>query len=185
MLRFALFGVALVVLSGCSSIERDARAQQAARSHSSELQARARKICVPNAGKPCDVTVIVSAKAPPAPGGKDCSEVTFKLDEPAQPILQELEIKKGVDANILFKLDSTTATFAFFGSNPVSLYNSPKNGPPPQTLHSKVDVKVDASGKQFEWRLKSPKDKEEFHFGVALGTAMGGCAGDPRIINGS
>ncbi len=184
MFRFALFGVALVVLSGCSSIERDAGAQQAAKSHSSELQARATKTCNPNAGKPCDFTVIVSAKKP-AQGGKDCSEVTFKLDEAANPILDGVEIKMGVDANILFKLDSTTATFAFFGSNPVSLYNSPKNGPPPQTLGSKVDVKVDPSGKQFEWRLKSPKAREEFYFGVALGTAMGGCAGDPRIINGS
>lgn len=184
MFRFALFGVALVVLSGCSSIERDARAQQAAKSHSSELQARARKICVPNAGSPCNFTVIVSAKEP-AQGGKDCSEVTFKLDEAAKPILDELEIKKGVNANILFKLDSTTAAFAFFGSNPVSLYNSPKDGPPQRPLDSKVDVAVDPSGKQFEWRLKSPKAREEFHFGVALGTAMGGCAGDPKIINGS
>ena len=116
------------------------------------------------------------------PGANDCTAVTFI--ESRKPF-ESLAVSKGKKAELILTLDADTQKFAFFGSDPVSLYNADKSGPlEKKGLTGKVDVEV-VDRATVKVRVNPSMKKEDFHFGVALGTPKGGCAGDPRVTNGN
>jgi hypothetical protein len=180
MFRLAASSLALITLGGCSTISFTFDSQKGDKPRNEVLSGAPSTTCSQN----CSLQISMGATAPKggsAPGANDCTAVTFV--EGGKPF-SSLVIARGKQAELTLKLDAATQKFAFFGSDPVSLYNADKSGPlEKKGLNGKVDVDVlDKSTVRI--RVNPSLSREEFHFGVALGTKMGGCAGDPRITNG-
>lgn len=181
MFRFALPVLALLALGGCSTVSFQFNSQK---SEKPQTEARSG---TPSAScrQDCTLQISMAATAPrggSGPGANDCTAVTFSYG--GNPF-ESLAVSKGKRAEITLTLDTDTQKFAFFGSDPVSLYNEDKTGPlNKRGLKGQVSVNV-VNKATVTISVGPALQKEEFHFGVALGTAKGGCAGDPRIINGA
>jgi hypothetical protein len=181
MFRLALLALALLALGGCSTVSFQFNSQK-----SEKPQAEARP-GTPSAtcSQDCTLQISMAATAPrggSGPGANDCTAVTFSYR--GKPF-ESLAVSKGKQAEMTLTLNADTQKFAFFGSDPVSLYNANKSGPlDKKGLTGKVDVEV-VDKATVKVRVNRSMKREEFHFGVALGTAKGGCAGDPSIINGA
>jgi len=177
MFRFALPALVLLALGGCSTVSVQLNSQK---SEKPQVEARSG---TPSATCSQDCTLQISmAATAPAPGANDCTAVTFSFG--GRPF-ESLVVSKGKQAEMTLTLDTVTQKFAFFGSDPVSLYNANKSGPlDKKGLTGKVDVEV-VDKATVKVRVNRSMKREEFHFGVALGTAKGGCAGDPSIANGA
>jgi hypothetical protein len=180
MFRLAASSFALITLAGCSTISFTFDSQKGDKPRTEVLSAVPSATCTQD----CSLQISMGATAPrggSAPGANDCTAVTFS--EGGKPF-SSLAIARGKKAELTLTLDAATQRFAFFGSDPVSLYNADKSGPlEKRGLNGQVDVDV-MDKSTLRIRVNPSLRKEEFHFGVALGTKMGGCAGDPRIANG-
>jgi hypothetical protein len=179
MFRYVALSLALITLGGCTSTSLTTVTQKG---NTLGSGIRPTFDCKPL--NRC-LVIVVTAVAPlggSGPGAKDCTAVTFS--ENGRPF-DLLEIAKGERVKLTLKLEEKTKSFAFFGSDPVSLYNANKTGPLNEKVAKKFDVAVLADGSSVEIEVHPRTSREEYHFGVALGTRGGGCAGDPRIVNGT
>lgn len=180
MFRLAASSLALITLGGCATISFTLDSRKEDRQRAEVRTGAPSATCTQD----CSLQISMGATPPrggSAPGANDCTAVTF--NEGGKPF-SSLEIARGKKAELTLMLDAATQKFAFFGSDPVSLYNADKSGPlEKRGLNGQVDVDV-IDKSTLRIRVNPSLRKEEFHFGVALGTKMGGCAGDPRIANG-
>lgn len=181
MVRFVLPALALLVLGGCSTVSFQFNSQK---SEKPQVEARPGALSA-TCSQDCTLQISMAASAPQGgsgPGANDCTAVTFSLG--GKPF-ESLAVSRGKKAELTLTLDPATQRFAFFGSDPVSLYNADKSGPlEKKGLTGKVDVEV-VDKTTVKVRVNPSMKREEFHFGVALGTKAGGCAGDPKVTNGN